>query len=242
MEPQRLTPEQKRLVEKNKDLAHSIALDFWRRAPEEMEKHEVVSVAYLGLSTAAARFDAEHHGEVNEDFDPEKAFGAFVRHRIAGAIMDWQRSRDHVPRRQRRTYKDLQRIGHGNGASLEELSDITGLEVDKIRAITLAVETPAYSLDAHPEIWPGNAQEDGPHLLPTQDVESSAVVSAMQQLLVQTIDSLPRLQQQVVFLHYYAGMDMADISAELGTRLSSVRVAHNEAILIIHSVMRRAAS
>lgn len=235
-----LSKDQIHLVETHLNLAHRIALDYWRRAPETMEKTEVVAIAYQGLLTAALRFDTTWRPENDPKYEAFLAFGAFARRRISGAIMDWQRSRDHVPRRQRRDYKSLQQSGHGSGRTAEELADITGLNVEKIRSITQAVESSAISLDAPPAQWDDNPFTSGAPS--STSVEDSALVSTIQDLVADTINSLPPLQRSVVTLRYYAGYDLTQIATELGVGVSAVRVSHKEAVDLIHAAMRNAAT
>lgn len=245
----RLTEEQARLVHDNVNLAHAAAKVWWDRNfqnqwssknSDDTDLREVTAVAYQGLVTAAQNWDPHRHPVVDERYDARLAFAGFAKKRIVGTILDWQRKRDHVPRRQRRIYKELQRQGHGTGVSLDQLADITGLDVDKIRAITQAVESTDISLDLPPEGWADfPSYSDVPV---SGDVEGTAIVSTVQQVLVETIDGLPDLQHSIIVLRYYAGFEFPRIAAQLGVRLSAVRSAHNEAMYLIHDVMRRAVS
>lgn len=237
---ERLNEYQIHLVETHIKLAQLEGLKAWRKAPEAMEKNEVVGIAYQGLIKAALRFDPEWRPENDPNYDPFLAFGAFARRRITGAILDWQKARDHVPRNHRRIYKDLQRHGHGSGKSAEELADLTGLDVNKIRSVTQAVETVALSLDADDEHWndaPAGAVPASP-----EDVESSALVSQITNTVADAIRDLPELQRAVIVLRYYSGLDLSNISMELGVSMSVVRIAHREAVDLIHDLMRRTAS
>lgn len=247
--PEQLTTDQLSLIRENVNLAHLAAKVWWDRNAQnqwtsensdDTDLREVTAVAYQGLVTAAQNWDPQHHSEVDENYDARLAFAGFAKKRIVGTILDWQRKRDHVPRRQRRIYKDLQLLGHGSGMTPEQLADITGLNVEKIRSITQAVEATALSLDIPPDGWtdfPSYSDVPAP-----DDVEGSAVVMTVQEALVATIDDLPDLQKSIIVLRYYSGIDFSAIATELGVRLGTVRTAHNEAMYLIHDVMRRAVS
>lgn len=247
--PTRLTDEQSRLVHDNVNLANGAAKVWWEKNSknqwnaensDDTDLREVTAVAYQGLVTAAQNWNPNHHQVVDENYDARLAFAGFAKKRIVGTILDWQRKRDHVPRRQRRIYKDLQQHGHGSGKTPEQLADLTGLNVEKIRAITQAVEATAISLDLPPEGWTDfPSYSDVPS---ADDVEGMTVVTTVQEALVATIDALPDLQRSIIFLHYYAGIDFSHIAEELGVRLTTVRSSHNEAIYLIHNVMKRAVS
>lgn len=234
----RLTAYQTQLVETHIKLAQRMGLEAWRRSPETMEKYEVIGIAYQGLITAAVNFDPEWRPPADEAYDPFLAFGSFARRRISGAILDWQRSRDHVPKRQRQVYKNLQQHGHGSGKTPDQLAGLTGLPVEKIRAVTQAVETRAVSLDEALDSRYGPSS-DFPAL---NNVENSALVSNIQDAVANAINSLPPLQRSVVVLRYYSGLDLSQIAIELQVGSSVVRSAHKEAVDLIHAVMRRAAS
>jgi RNA polymerase sigma factor for flagellar operon FliA len=232
----KLTEYQKSLVSSNLDLARFLALEHWRRSRQEMEKDEVVTIAYQGLVNAALKFDPERADIRPGDLENGKAFAGWARKWINGAILEWQRSRDHVPKRQRRVYKNLQHHGHGAGRTAEELADITGLNVEKIRSITQAVEATAVSLDAPPENW-----DDSPYSSNypgTVSVEDSALTSSVQNAVADTFSALPPLQRSVLVLRYYQGYDLTQIASELGVAVSVVRSSHRDAIEQIHLVMR----
>lgn len=235
----KLTEYQKNLVVTHLKLAQRLALESWRRSPETMEKYEVVAVAYQGLISAALKFDQTWRPD-DPKYDPFLAFGAFARQRINGSILDWQRSRDHVPKRQRQVYKNLQKHGHGAGRSAEELADITGLNVEKIRFITQAVESMDVSLDIYQEDGEGSTYYR--EVPSSQNVERVALASSIQGTAADTFRALPPLQRSILSLRYYQGLDLTQIAVELGVGVSVVRASHKDAIDLIHEAMRRAAS
>lgn len=217
-------------------------MSAWAKNRNTLEGGELVAVAFQGLVSAAIRFDPTRPDINPDDLVSGTAFAGFARIRINGAIKDWQRSRDHVPRRQRRMYLDLKEQGHGAGKTPEQLADLTGLDVEKIRAITRAVEATSFSLDAPSDSWDADTPPDSVDRHITVDVESVAFVSSIQVLMVNTLHELPLLQQNVLVLRYYLGLEFPVIAQELEERLSSVRSAHNEAIQVIHEEMKRAAA
>lgn len=225
---EQLSPAQLHLVNTHLDLAHSVALSFWRRNRDAMEKNEVVAIAYQGLITAALRFDPDYRPSNDPNYDPFLAFGSFAKKRITGSVLDWQRKQDHVPRRQRQAYKELQAKGHGTGRTPEELSDLTGLPADKIRVITHAVEASAVSYEEHDDTSPS--------------VEESVFVLTMQSAVADMIATFSPAQRSVIVLRYFVGNDFPSIAAELGMGVMTVRSMHTEALALLHDVMKEAAS
>ncbi len=227
----RLTKEQAWLVEKNIELAHYLARIVWRRNPNGIDIEEAVSVAYTGLIKAARRWDPTRADIRPGDIENGKAFAGYARQRITGAIMDWQRSVDHVQRSYRAVYKALQAAGYRRGVSLEDAAVAASLDVDKARAVARAVETPAVSLEAATELFGVDPQS-------ADDVESTALTTTIMNAVVATLQDLSPLQQTVVTLRYYSGLEPSAIAREIGVSPMMVKQAHAEAVLRIHEAMR----
>ena len=229
-----LTEYQNHLIETHIGLAKHEAAIFWKRLSSTVDYDDVVSIAYQGLVTAAQRFDVSFVPGDDPDYDPFLAFGSFARIRITGAIRDWLRTIDHVPRRQRRTYRDIQELSPGR--TPDEVAAILGIDVTKVRAITCAVQSPPVSLfDV----------EDGSELrysvgASTLNTEDSAMTRTVQQAVVNTIDDLPELERSVIVLRYYVGLDFSRIAAELEMSPSVVKTAHQGAVELLHNAMMRA--
>lgn len=227
----RLTKEQSWLVEKNIELAHYLARIVWRRNPNGIDIEEVVSVAYTGLIKAARRWDPVGRVIRPEDLENGRAFAGFARQRILGSIMDWQRSVDHVQRSYRGVYKSLQVVGYRRGRTLEEAAVLADVDIDKARAVARAVESPAVSLEAVTDLYGVDPQSD-------EDVESSALTTTVLNAVVTTLQELSPLQQTVVALRYYSGLEPSAIAREIGVSPLVIKQAHGEAVLRIHEAMR----
>jgi len=239
-----LTPDQRALVEGHLDLAGKIATTVWRKNPDAIDRDDLLGVAYEGLVTAASRFDPER-ANVNDGVrDIEGAFTAFASTRIRGEILDWQRSRDHVSRNQRSTYKALQSHGYGAGRTPEELSDLTGMDEIRVRLVIAAVESTPVSIFStvvgneldHEPAEPKHSRRDD------ESVEQSALASRIQDAVTEMFDSLSDFQRLVIALRYYEGLDLTTIATVLETGLTQVRVAHSEAVLYLHAAMVSEAS
>lgn len=226
----RLNEYQKHLVTTHRIMAVTVAEDFWRRSNDNLDRKETISIAYQGLITAALRFDPEWRPPDDPNYQPFLAFGSFAKRRITGAILDWQRSQDHVPRRQRQAYKKLQEHGHGAGRTPEELAELTGLSVEKVRAIVFAVESGSVSLD---DTWERKEE-------PVEYVETSVLVSNINNAMSDAIGSFPPLQRAIIARRYYLGHDFSTIAVELGVPVPTVRVLHQESMLVLNSVFRNA--
>lgn len=225
-----LTEAQNRLIRDNVDLAHYLAQIAWARNPEVLDIDELVSAAYQGLISAAVKFDPS---KVEEGSTEEKLFSGYARQRIRGAILDWMRNQDHVPRNKRITYKTFQKAGHGTGKSPEQIADITNTPIDKVKSIIQVVEATSFSLDS--EFLPEELVEES-------TVESTASENRMRAAMVESWNYLSPLQQAIVSLRYYRGLEFPAIAVELQQRLGLVRQEHEEAVLILHSALKQSAN
>lgn len=225
----KLTEYQSRLVRDNIDLAHYLAQVAWSRNPERLDIDELVSAAHQGLISAAMKFDPS----MTEDNSTEaKHFAGYARQRIRGAILDWMRNQDHVPRNKRISYKAFQKAGLGSGKTIEEVADITNLSVDKVKNIVQVVEATSFSLDS--EYLPME-------LLAEDSVEGTAAENRMRAAMVTQWNLLTPLQQAIVSLRYYEGFEFPAIAVELQVRLSLVRQEHEEAVLVLHAALKNSA-
>lgn len=238
-----LTNEQRALVDRNIGLARMLALEAWRKNPGQ-DRDDLISAAYLGLVKAAGMFDPSRANVVDGVPDLAGAFAGYARRKITGEIMEWQRKCDHVPKRKRSVYKTLEAMGHGNGRSPEELSDLTGMPVERIRAVIAAVEYRRVPLGG--SYWSPDGDDSeivvGDDPASSSTVDSQALEVRIRNAVVLVFDDLTDTQQVIVALRYYEGMDLTAIAATLGIRLTIVRAEHAEAVLLLHEAMVREAS
>lgn len=234
-----LTAEQYRLVENHSGLAVHIAVAFWKRAPTLFDRDELVSVAYQGLVSAAIRFDPTRRPDPPDAaYDPLLAFAPFARTRITGAVQDWLRSEDHVPRRQRKIYRDIQRLGPGK--SPLETAALLGLDPRKVQAVRHAVENPPVSLDTYATTEAETYSTLAEASRAVADGPDSEMMTRLVQLEVcRVFESMGSVAKSVMALRYYMGLDFVSIASELGISPSKVRAVHQEAVADVHSAMIR---
>lgn len=229
-----LTSEQQDLVRKNMDLAHSLARDSWNKNPEGMELEEVVSVAYHGLVKAALRFNPNHFEKTDSRFKPELAFVGFAKRWISGAILEWQRTEDHVQRSYRQIYKQLVIAGYDK-KNLEQIAPLMKEPLSKLQAVVHAVENPYVSLDE--TIAPGVSHPKFGEVASDHDVESSALEVSITHAVQETHNSMSEQKQLIIALRYYANLEFQAIAMEMNVSLHYVRELHTEAILDLHEAM-----
>jgi DNA-directed RNA polymerase specialized sigma24 family protein len=119
------------------------------------------------------------------------------------------------------------------------LSHATGLSVDRIKLVIAAVERMPVSFHEMVDDE-GNVTMDEPKA--RTDVEESVVVASVGNAIVTKISEMSPLQQVTLALRYFEGLEFQDIANELEVSASSVREAHNEALVVIQTAMVEAIS
>lgn len=227
-----LNHEQRELVRANVDLAHHLARETWNKNPDTIDLEEVVSISYQGLIKAALKFDPSRMSE--ETVANGKAFAAWARRWINGAILEWQRQEDHVQRSFRQIYKQLQYEGY-DGKNLEAVSVRMTEPLAKLQAVVHAVENPYVSLDE--TISPGVPHPKFGEVAGEHDVESSALEVSITSAVKSAHNQMSIHKQVIIALRYYSSMEFQAIAMEMDVSLNYVRELHNEAILELHEAM-----
>lgn len=199
----------------------------WNSAPHALELGEMVSLAYYGLTMAAARWEeycATHR------YSPAalEFFRAYALRRIRGAMLDAMRSSDWVTRSTRGNVKQLRAAGQDQGATEEELAQRTGLTPSQIRSTAAQVAARPVSIDAEPAEVPD-----------PDDVESSVVVGSLLSSVVGACQGLSPEVQVVLALHYHQGWDLKEIAVALVRSEAEVSRLHTEGCLAVHQTLLR---
>lgn len=243
MEDRTLTPEEHQLVAKNVALAKFLYGKYFERFQKaidfSLDADELLSQAYQGLIRAAMRWRAygEEHGYSEESIVSGQHFGVFARKSIIGQMLDSLRKLDHVHTLVRKDYKALVESGLGSsGTSEQDLSDRTGIPLDRVQRVIRSVNSRPVSLNEQAS----SEHEDGPledYVSSHESVESSALVVHIRDAFASKVESLPPLQQIIIVLKYYEGLELPIIADELGVKLATVRSAHTAALVALHKAM-----
>lgn len=221
-----MKPEIEKLVEDLMPQARSEAWRRWQRAPQQLDRGELESLACLGLVMAGARWEA-YCAERGYSPGATQYFAAYALRRMKGAIVDYLRSVDWVTRSGRANARALQEAGQESGATEAELRERTGLSSRQIRDTMAAVARRPVSMDAEPV----DVASD------SDDVEGQAVVDSVLEAAVGALRAQPRLVQAVMALRYHQGRELKDIAVVLGCPESEVGDLHTAGILAVHAAM-----
>jgi RNA polymerase sigma factor for flagellar operon FliA len=229
--------------------------ELWTRFKDSRSTalRERLALTYLPLVRAQARQmaarvpasvrseDLEGYGmigllEAIDRFDPDRGipFEAFARLRIRGAMYDYLRTLDLLPRVARRHVHRLQAHARALARSLgrpptdRELASATGWEAPSVeRARTDALAGHLVSLD---EIGSSDRLPDGL----VHDAGGDALARLERQerddILWQAIQALPARLKLVVGLYYCEGLTLAEIGRVLGVTESRVSQMRAQAL------------
>jgi len=204
-----LTRQQRELVTKYLPVAERIAVGFWRRAPHQLDRDELISVARLGLI----------RGVLNaHSYEPE-AVENYLARKARGAILDQLRVNDYVPRSARELETKVRRMpDHWTDKQKAEAAEVS--LGDYRKRMRWLRERPV------------SAETIGDHHL--HDTETSMLGD----LLAQVVSTLPAQQQLVLALHYVHGCEIRSIAQMLDLTESKASGIHTQAVLAVHTALR----
>lgn len=188
---------------------------------------DLVSQGIIALIDAVERYDASLGSK----------FETFASIKIRGAMIDYIREQDWVPRSQRSLSKELDGVygqlyaEKGREPSREEIAermDVSLLHLDKIllqrnNAIILSYEE---AIEENMMIaMPLHSSED------KSSPEPQLLYGELKQRLIDAIDGLNERERLVVTLYYYENLKLKEIAEVLGVTESRVSQIHSASII-----------
>ena len=187
-----------------------------RRTPASIELDDMIDAGVLGLLDGAQRFDVSR----------EVLFKTFAAYRVRGAMIDYLRTFDWMPRGLRDTSKSLQGAFHeleqlyGRPAEEKEIADFLEMDLatyrkklDQVRSMSVIY------FDDLPSV---RGEDDDLHILDViaGDVELTPEhQTAMGQFvstLSKAIEKLPKREAVLLSLYYYEELTMKEVALVLG--------------------------
>jgi RNA polymerase sigma factor FliA len=225
------------LIEAYAPLVKYIAHRFACRLPASIGVEDLISTGVLGLLDAIQKYDPQR----------PNTFKTYAECRIRGAMLDYVRELDWVPRPVRakehaltEAYAALERQ-QGRPAHDEEVAAWLGLDLDtlhnwltQVRGISVvSLETPL-APDAEGHAFTALAQlaEEAPG--PCEFAETQELT----QLLAEAIDALPEQEKIVLSLYYFEELTMHEIGQVLEVTLSRISQIHTKAILHVRAALQ----
>lgn len=218
------------LIEENLDLAHKAANIVWPRVREYVELDELVSLALVGLTEAAARFDP----------GAGVPFRGFAWYRVHGAVIDGLRRATNLPRRvwarlvalrAASDYLEGQGVrtaaARAQGASAPTTAEALAQIQDSLSAIRTMYVTslsPVLAQEAEPASPEPGADER---------IDRARLAARLDRALAQ----LPERERALVTKHYYEGKNLLEAGVELGISKSWASRLHAQAVGRIRTIL-----
>lgn len=232
----RKTPDQ--LLEEYLPLIRYHADQLMRRTPDSVELDDLIDAGVLGLLDGVKRFD---HGR-------DVQFKTFISYRVRGAMIDYLRDLDWMPRGLRDNAKDLQLAmtqleqRYGRPAEEKEVAEFLGLSIEEYRQKLDQVRS--MSVIYFDDLPVHSDQDDDLNLLdniaatsPDASPESQSAMIEFVERLSQAISRLPKREHVLITLYYYEELSMKEIALVLGLTESRISQIHSQMVLRLRSYL-----
>lgn len=210
--------------------------------PAFVDKEDLIEYGILGLIEATERYDSKK----------DTKFGTFAISRIRGAVLDYLRSQDWLPRSirdkataARNTYILLEQKLNRPPRS-DEIAAVLNMkpaEWDKLLtdiSFSTFVSLEEYCQKSEKNSKEGREQQiKDPRIHdPLSDIETKEEKS----LLAKAIAGLPQRERLVITLYYYEDLMAKEISQLIGISESRVSQLHHRALFLLRSRMSKMVS
>ncbi|MDX8412639.1 MAG: FliA/WhiG family RNA polymerase sigma factor [Mariprofundales bacterium] len=225
------------LLEQYLPLIRYHAGQLMRRTPDSIEMNDLINSGVMGLLDAASRFEPER----------EIQFNTFVAYRVRGAMIDYLRSFDWMPRSLRDVSRQLQQAmveveqQQGRPAEEEEIAKFMAVDITEYRMRLDQVR--AMSVVHFDDLPVGGSDDDAlsmldaiagdPELMPENQ-------TAMIQFVGQLADAMTRLPKReavLLTLYYYEELNMKEVALVLGLTESRVSQIHSQMVMRLRGYM-----
>lgn len=217
------------IVLKNMGLVRSCAMALRNMYIKFGEVDDVVNEGVIALMEAI------------ETFDPEKGakFETYASLKIRGAIIDYIRRQDWIPRSVRKFARDLDNASsslynqYNRMPTTAELSEYMDIPEDKLLklmseascTVTLSFEELLYEDNFEGPSSAGDATDAG------------VLREECRRVIAEAIESLKEKERQVITLYYFKSMKYSDIAKALGISESRVCQINTKATLTLKTLL-----
>lgn len=199
--------------------------------PVKLTPEDLEQVGYIALIRAVDQYDPKR----------QIKFESFAITTIRGAMLEYLRCEDWVPRSVRTKQKRLQwaweKLSFGNGKVVtdDELANLLEISLDGYyQLVGEATIRQVVSLD---DAMLNSEHGDSDELLLGESIDSEAPdpqslaeIELRKAILSQGIDWLPKIEQTVISLYYLVGLKQVEIARLIGKSESRVHQLHAQAM------------
>ena len=213
------------IVMANMGLVRSVAMSMRNMYVKYGEVEDVVNEGVIALMDAI------------ESYSPDKGakFETYATLRIRGAIIDYIRQQDWVPRNVRKFARALDKANgllynlYGRAPSTAELAAYMTISEDKL--LKMMSECSGMLTMSFEELLYEDNIDEGNSPATDDSTDSKLLREEMKKVIISAIDELNEKERQVVTLYYYKNMKYSDIAKALGITEGRVCQIHSKAVL-----------
>ena len=207
-----------------------------KRLPRTIEIEELINAGVVGLLEGAHRFDPG----MGVDFK------TFISFRVKGAMIDFLRSHDWLPRTLRGAATDIQKVMaelerlHGRPASEEMIADALGISLEEYRKRLQQVhQMSVISFDDLPTHDDEDANQVFNLVAADASYEPERRVALVEfvEALASGIARLPDREKVILTLYYFDEFTMKEIALIMNLTESRVSQIHSQLVLRLRSLM-----
>ncbi len=213
------------IVLKNLGLVRSCAISMRNLYLKSGDIDDIVNEGVIALMGAI------------ETFDPTKGakFETYASLKIRGAIIDYLREQDWVPRHIRKFARELDNANkelfnlYGRPPTNGELAEHLQITEEKLLRM-MAESSSAVTLSFEELLYEDNFEEN---IQGSAGTEEKLLSDERRKIIAEAVDSLNFKERQVIMLYYYKNMKYSDIAKVLGVSQSRVSQIHTKATLTL---------
>ena len=217
------------IVLKNMGLVRSCALALRNMYIKFGEVDDVVNEGVIALMEAI------------ETFDPEKGakFETYATLKIRGAIIDFVRRQDWIPRSVRKFARDLDNANsslynqYNRMPTTEELAEYMEMPEEKLLKL-MSEASCMVTLSFDELLYEDNFTEPASA---GEATDASVLRDECRRVIADAIESLKEKERQVITLYYFKSMKYSDIAKVLGISESRVCQINTKATLTLKTIL-----
>ena len=228
------TSDQNEFVIRYAPLVKRIAHHMMAKLPPSVEIDDIMQAGMMGLLDAAGRYEESQGAQ----------FETYAVQRIRGAMLDWLRETDWLPRGLR---KDLRKI-EGAISKLEQRNKRPPSEQELAESLSMSLGDYQQMLQdarGHQLIYYDDFRDsDDDHYLdrhcadPTPSPLERLLDQNLRKLVIGAIGDLPEREKLVMSLYYEQELNFKEIGEVLGVTESRICQLHTQAIARLRSKLK----
>jgi RNA polymerase sigma factor for flagellar operon FliA len=218
-------------------IVEQVAHRIKRRVPEHIDLEELRSVGYVGLMEAIERYDD----------DKKVPFRVYAEIRVNGAMLDFLRKEDWMPRGLRQQVKELQQAEYmltctGKERSDHNVAEILHASIDEVRMIR--------SESQHRTIIQGTVLVGDTEVQfveecvadEHQNIEADLISEEGEQLIRLSLEQLPEKEHYVLVQYFFEDQNLKQIGLSLGVTESRACQLRKSALSRLQKLVQQKAS